>query len=788
MAFLWLVSFLHWKALISLPLAEAATHLFVIMVDIRSAKNILCESDDEDEGIVDMSEEDPEKINYFDLKALTERQVLNIFLGFIDNPELAFSSKWLDRVYLATNLGYSHLKKGVVGGSLWLVFKQVLNCLKEARKVCIQDHPALVPTILEFFNEIKYRAEASGVYRELMNNYRVEEVISELNRANVRYAAEVNLKCEQDRKARRKKRHNRTAKNVKDRFDYVAEPCPAKRPRPEECAEGFIELMPCAFFEQSSSEVSLKRFKADQLNQETWFIVAETEPEEGEVREFPYKEEPLQPLVTSTSISLNIFTDLPLTNFASLSQADCSQQQASRPSQPKLVQEYELDQNLSEHSVEPQEYSCPPTDVTDACPQELTPLAEDQSPSVQEPSSPQNLPSKPSPESSSPQDLPSNPPSEPSISQNLSSKPPAESSSCMDMSVMMKHIHDISASKESQLRPNDSRSAKLSKVRPDHLQQQSVQREAFSRIKQADSLADVLNAKDPSLERIVLFLDIDNTLLQCVSKAQLQSSQNCALFDIIPIHLQLTNETRYLVLRPKVKEFLERVSKFCELWVYTSGRTEYAGKVVKCLDPKGRYFGDRVISASSEEDTKAKTFSRAKQLKDFDDTMALAIDDRKDVWVQDSHCLLRSLKFSPYKDPIDPEIFMYSLSTPRFQDFQGWTKEIDGSRPQLYDLADTLEQLYISFIEKDCRFALPFLLSELRQTVLAGLLLDFSRYEERLNTSSYSLEKLMILKKVARDLGATSGSTHLYVVERPEQPDEVSGAWLIGCSFFLSNA
>jgi hypothetical protein len=726
------------------------------MVDLRRAKDILCDSDEEDEGIVDLNEEDPEKINYFGLRALTERQVLNIFLGFIDNPDFAFNSKWLDRVCVATNLGFIHLKKGVVGGSLWLAFKQVLNCLKEARKVCIQDHPALVPTILEFFNEIKYRAENSVVYRELMNNYRVEEVIHELNKANTRYAAEVNLKCEQERKARRKKRYNRPAKQLQDPFDSIAEPCPVKRPRPEECAAGFMQLTPCAFFEQMSSEGSLKRIKAEKLFQESWFIVTETEPEEGEIRESPCMEEALEPLVSATSISLNIFADLSLKHFASLSTADCSQQDVSRSSQ-QPAQESQL--------REPSEYLPGPSDepledIITTSLLELPRLAEDQSiPPVQESSSPQDQSSEPHP----------------------------KSSSSMDMSILVKQIHDISSSKEP--RSSDSRSAKLSKVRPDYLQQQSVQREAFTRIKQAESLADVLSVEDPSLERIVLFLDIDNTLLQCVSKALLQSSQHSALFDIIQIHLQVSNQKRYLVLRPKVKEFLERVSKFCELWVYTSGCTEYAGKVVKCLDPKGKYFADRVISARTEEEAKAnKTFSRAKQLKDFDDTMALAIDDRFDVWPQDSHCLLRSLKFSPYRDPSDPEIFMYSLPTPKFPDLQGWTKETDGSRPQLYDLADTLEQLYISFIEKDCRFTLHFLLSELRLTVLAGLHLDFSRYEERLYTSSYSLEKLITLQRAASDLGATSGSTNLYVVEMPEQPDEVSGAWLMGCSFFLSNA
>lgn len=324
---------------------------------------------------------------------------------------------------------------------------------------------------------------------------------------------------------------------------------------------------------------------------------------------------------------------------------------------------------------------------------------------------------------------------------------------------------------------------KLSKLRPAHLSNQSQQRDAFICLKRDQSLIETFQSHSDSLERIVLFLDIDNTLLQCVTSTQLSKYKGLSL-NSKPINLP--GESRFVVLRPYVIQFIERISKFCELWIYTSGQPEYAKEVVRVLDPSHKYFGNRVLSARNLEETRTKTLSRAKQLKDFDETMALVIDDRKDTWIHDSHCVLRSLKYAPICDPADKDYFIYSRQMPRFVDMQGWTKETL-RRPQLQELADVLESLYASFIETDARFTIPYLLNEIRQGLLVGLNLDFSRYELRLGFSTYTPEKLTVLKRVAQDLGGCSGAT-FYVVERPQVQDEVSAAWLLSCYFFVNNS
>ncbi|XP_020335942.1 CTD small phosphatase-like protein 3 isoform X2 [Oncorhynchus kisutch] len=50
----------------------------------------------------------------------------------------------------------------------------------------------------------------------------------------------------------------------------------------------------------------------------------------------------------------------------------------------------------------------------------------------------------------------------------------------------------------------------------------------------------------------------------------------------------------YMILRPHVKEFLEVMTKHFEMFVYTSAKKEYAGKILDILDPKRRLFRHRL--------------------------------------------------------------------------------------------------------------------------------------------------------------------------------------------------
>jgi len=49
-------------------------------------------------------------------------------------------------------------------------------------------------------------------------------------------------------------------------------------------------------------------------------------------------------------------------------------------------------------------------------------------------------------------------------------------------------------------------------------------------------------------------------------------------------------------LRPFVHSFLKEASEMFVMYIYTMGDRNYARQMAKLLDPKGEYFGDRVIS------------------------------------------------------------------------------------------------------------------------------------------------------------------------------------------------
>ena len=48
-------------------------------------------------------------------------------------------------------------------------------------------------------------------------------------------------------------------------------------------------------------------------------------------------------------------------------------------------------------------------------------------------------------------------------------------------------------------------------------------------------------------------------------------------------------------------EFLDTVSRFCHLVLYTNAQKEYVDQVIKKIDPEGAYFADRVLTAEDVE-------------------------------------------------------------------------------------------------------------------------------------------------------------------------------------------
>jgi TFIIF-interacting CTD phosphatase-like protein len=48
--------------------------------------------------------------------------------------------------------------------------------------------------------------------------------------------------------------------------------------------------------------------------------------------------------------------------------------------------------------------------------------------------------------------------------------------------------------------------------------------------------------------------------------------------------------------RPGLQHFLDTMSEFYEMHVYTMGTRTYANAICKVIDPGGKIFGDRILS------------------------------------------------------------------------------------------------------------------------------------------------------------------------------------------------
>lgn len=85
----------------------------------------------------------------------------------------------------------------------------------------------------------------------------------------------------------------------------------------------------------------------------------------------------------------------------------------------------------------------------------------------------------------------------------------------------------------------------------------------------------------------------------------------------------------YVKLRPGLETFLREVSKKYEMHIYTMATRSYALSIAKIIDPRGEYFGDRILS---RDESGSLTHKDLKRLFPVDQSMVAIIDDRGDVW------------------------------------------------------------------------------------------------------------------------------------------------------------
>ncbi|KAJ8357702.1 hypothetical protein SKAU_G00204960 [Synaphobranchus kaupii] len=94
--------------------------------------------------------------------------------------------------------------------------------------------------------------------------------------------------------------------------------------------------------------------------------------------------------------------------------------------------------------------------------------------------------------------------------------------------------------------------------------------------------------KTRSTPEATLVLDLDETLVFS-TLGDLDNAE-------YTFHTPFQNQKYkvYVILRPHVRKFLERMSKIFEMFVYTSAKREYAEKILDVLDPQKKLFRHRL--------------------------------------------------------------------------------------------------------------------------------------------------------------------------------------------------
>lgn len=183
----------------------------------------------------------------------------------------------------------------------------------------------------------------------------------------------------------------------------------------------------------------------------------------------------------------------------------------------------------------------------------------------------------------------------------------------------------------------------------------------FTSKKAAENEA-VVVSKIKESAKLILLLDLDNTILHCYMENKMNEEQERALKETFPNDIEIIQWRNFrgiIKFRPFLNDFLRSICDKYSIYVYTAGTVDYARGIIETVN---RRFGsevlnvNRMVGRSSEfENTVEK---QIKTIFPSQSEMTVILDDNYHIW-KDKNNLIHCFPyvfFNNRKEPPHPLI------------------------------------------------------------------------------------------------------------------------------------
>ncbi|XP_019095365.1 PREDICTED: RNA polymerase II C-terminal domain phosphatase-like 4 [Camelina sativa] len=266
--------------------------------------------------------------------------------------------------------------------------------------------------------------------------------------------------------------------------------------------------------------------------------------------------------------------------------------------------------------------------------------------------------------------------------------------------------------------------------------------------------------------KLYLVLDLDHTLLNSTilrdlkpeeeylksHTHSLQDVSGGSLFRMEFMHMMTK-------LRPFVQSFLKEASEMFVMYIYTMGDRPYARQMAKLLDPKGEYFGDRIIS----RDDGTVRHQKSLDVVLGQESAVLILDDTENAWPNHKDNLIVTERYHFFASSCRQFDHKYkSLS-----ELKSDESEPDGALATVLKVIKQAHALFFENVDEDISNKdVRLMLKQVRKEILKGCKVVFSRvFPTKAKPEDHPLWKM------AEELGATCATevdasvTHVVAME-----------------------